>query len=575
MRQITMEDPGTFAVRFAYDPTLIYGSANIPGVKRIPGARFKNGGDPRWLVPAGSTRQVRLFAEVHHFALDAAASEAMEGHIKRLERNEQVSAAADADFDVPGLGVTLMPFQRAGVHYAVENKRVIIADQMGLGKTIQALATIQATTAFPALIICPAAMKFTWDREARRALGGIEVEIVNGKAPALTAPVVIVNYDILKKHYDRLIARPWSAIVMDEGHYIKSPKAQRTKAALGIVRANPDARVLVLTGTPVLNRPVELLPLLEAVGHRRSFGTWEQFVRRYCAAYQDRYGWNVSGASNLEELHQRLRQTCYVRRTKDQVLRELPAKTRTVVPLDIDNRKEYAEAEADVVAYVARRAVEDAEFLASIAGLTKAAQEAAKADRRADASFRAQAAEHLVRIEALKQIAARGKLAAVRAWIESILDGGEKVVVFAHHHDIQRAAMAAFPSAAHVLFSDTPEEIQAQVDRFQRDDSCRLMVASLVKGGVGLTLTAATQVAFIEFGWTPAAHDQAEDRLHRIGQTDNVTAHYLVGRGTIDEDIIELVEAKRQVVDAATDGGGSPGSSILGDLLARLQSRSG
>ena len=179
-------------------------------------------------------------------------------------------------------------------------------------------------------------------------------------------------------------------------------------------------------------------------------------------------------------------------------------------------------------------------------------------------------AEHLVRIETLKQLAAKGKLAAAIDWVRDFLGSGEKLVLFATHTDIVRGLAEAFD--APMIYGDTPvAERQAIVDRFQSDPECRLVVGNTRAAGVGLTLTAASNVAFLELGWTPAEHDQAEDRCHRYGQTaDSVNAWYLLAADTIDEDIAALIESKRAVVDAGTDGKESLGESILGGLLDRL-----
>ena len=173
-------------------------------------------------------------------------------------------------------------------------------------------------------------------------------------------------------------------------------------------------------------------------------------------------------------------------------------------------------------------------------------------------------AEQLVRIEACKQAAARGKLAASKEWIENFLDSDEKLVVFASHIDIQESLANTFDGAAHIFGSDDALTRQQNVDRFQTDPECRLIVCSLQAGGVGITLTAASNVAFLEQGWTPAAMDQAEDRLHRIGQKDSVNAWYLLDMNTIDGQIWNLIEEKRNVTEQVTQ-------SILSTLLERIK----
>jgi len=184
----------------------------------------------------------------------------------------------------------------------------------------------------------------------------------------------------------------------------------------------------------------------------------------------------------------------------------------------------------------------------------------------------------LVRIGALKRIAAAGKLTGAVAWVQDFLSSGRKLVVFAHHQEIQRALYQAVPSSrpAHLFGDDSALVRDTEIRRFQTDPKCRVFVASLRAGREAITLHAASDVVFLEQGWTPAEHRQAEDRLHRIGQTDSVTCYYLLASGTIDEDIRELIEAKRHVVDTATEGeGGGGADSILGELAARLLKKGG
>lgn len=294
-----------------------------------------------------------------------------------------------------------------------------------------------------------------------------------------------------------------------------------------------------------------------------------------CNAHKTRFGWDFSGATNLEELNERLRATCFVRRTKQEVLTELPPKSRAVVPIEIDNRREYDRAEKDVVAWLGQQAAKEEAFLASVASLSPSEQARAISERRMGAEETAARAEQLVRIEALKQLSAKGKLEAVSEWVESFSETGEKLVIFAHHQAVVEELAQRF-NAPSITGQTSVERRQEYVDRFQTDPACRVIVCNIKAGGVGLTLTAASNVAFVELEWTPAAHDQAEDRCHRIGQTDSVTAWYLLGQGTIDEEIMALIEGKRIVVDAATEGR-EPlvGIGILSELISRLQGQRG
>ena len=447
----------------------------------------------------------------------------------RASRTVTLSYAEDADLDGLVLGGELHPFQRAGVHYALERRRTFIADEQGLGKTMQALATLEADDAFPAVVVCPASMKLTWERESSIWLPNRSVAVLEGRTgdawteKAERAEIVVLNYDILEAHFERLAGRDPKALVLDESHYVKNPGARRTKAAIALARRLPDdALRLGLTGTPILNRPEELISQLRAIGRLEDFGSGARLSRRFRTAGSD------------DRLHWNLRAHCYVRRTKKQVLAQLPAKRHDTVPVALVNEEEYRLAEQDVVAWLQSLPLDLRTMDAKVAAALRA--------------------EQLVRLNSLRQLAVRGKLPAGLAWIADFLASGEPLVVFAEHIATQRAVLDRFGDALHILGADSSVSRQRAVDAFQAEDGPQLIVCSLRAASQGITLTRASNVAFLELDWTPARHDQAEDRLHRIGQESAVTAYYLLAPDTIDETMAELLERKRAVIDAVTDG---------------------
>ena len=584
-----------FALLFEYDAML------NDAVKRIPGARFRKeetGPGGVWTVPVerAAVEALIAFASAKGFIWDEIALAAARALVKAAMGLLEASKAAAADLEVPGLGGILRPFQRAGVAYALQARRLFFADEQGLGKTMQSLATMQVSGAFPGLVVCPASAKLNWIREgvlwlpARRFswLNGGNAEafvvrppgrpMVYVRANDLAADVVILNYDLLSKWKDALLGRTWATLVLDECHYVKNPQALRSLVCKAIVTGSRPAWRHLLSGTPLLNRPEELIHPLTLLDRLDELGGWSGFARRYCRATMTRFGWDLKGAANLEELNERLRGLCYIRRTKANVLSELPPKTYAVVPVELSNLAEYRKAEADIIAWIRSRAARDAAFLDGLRGLGEEARRAAMKAHGEDAAERAARAEMLVRIGALKRIAATGKLAGAVAWVQDFLTSDKKLVVFAYHQEIQRALYQSVPSArpAHLFGDDSALVRDAEIRRFQTEPACRVFVASLRAGREAITLHAASDVLFIEQGWTPAEHRQAEDRLHRIGQTDSVTCYYLLASGTIDEDIRELIEAKRHVVDTATEGEGGVGAdSILGELAARLLKKVG
>ncbi len=552
-------------------------------IKSIPGRRWndKTKNPPNaWVVPiAQSYKVVSKLTKLDNFVPSKELLLLASEQRKAVGILLNGSTAQSSDFEVEGLGGKLMPFQRAGVEYAVKTKSCIIADEMGLGKTIEALATIKYLNAFPAIVVCPAAVKINWAREAKKWLPGKSVEVWYGRnGSAKEADIVIINYDIISKpgkvekskkflRDDLKAIRP-KAVVLDESHYVKSHKAKRTRAAKELGRG--ALIKLCLTGTPVLNRPNELISPLTFLGHLEQFGGFWHFVNHYCAAKHTGWGWDFSGASNIAELHNKLKETCFIRRRKEDVLLELPAKRRVVVPISLDNENEYQYAERNLIEWYGQNAVKKQEFLDEIADLTEDEQKAAKRSETRRARISAQNAEQLVRIEALKQLAVKGKMTSLKLWIKDFLETKEKLVVFAHHRNVVQELAKEF-KAPTIMGGDDLNARQDVIDKFQTG-SCQLIIASMQAAGVGITLTAASNVAFVELGWTPAEMQQAEDRLHRIGQSEAVMVYLLLAAGTIEEEIARLLDKKRAVIDATTDGtemGEDEG--ILKALLRSLQ----
>ncbi len=395
----------------------------------------------------------------------------------------------------------------------------------------------------PAIVVCPASLKLNWMREIERWLPGRSTQALSGmggnNSPIPAADITVVNYDILAARAQTLAAMAPRALVLDESHYCKNAAAKRTQAVVRLAASVPgDGLVLALTGTPVMNRPPELIAQLRILGRLADFGSGAQFGRRF------------KGVDAHVRLHWHLRSRCFVRRLKVDVLPQLPAKTRTVVPVELDNESEYRLAETDVIAWLRSRPLDLSELDAKVAAALRA--------------------ERLVRLNALKMLAARGKLHAALAWIHDFCSSGERLVVFARHREIQRAVVERFPHALHILGEDTHAARDASLEAFQAADSSenQLIVCSIEVAGQGLTLTQASNVAFLELDWTPAKHDQAEDRCHRIGQQDAVNAWYLLAAGTIDETMATLLERKRAIIGAVTDGREENDEGIV-DALAR------
>ena len=538
-RVITVEND-TATISFPYDATV------VEYVRGLPGRRW-NGAAKVWTAPV--TPALINFANAHGFTLPAHIVEAEASRIDRAAENVEASKALASDADV-AIKDSLYPFQIAGVEYAIRARRCIIADEMGLGKTRQGLSVLETLTAFPAVIVCPASLKGNWLREVKALLPGRTVEIVSGrKARALTADITIINYDILAA-WVPVIPAPMG-VVLDESHYIKNPKAARTIAAQSLCQSVPaDGAVILLTGTPVLNRPVEFVEQIKAIGKINLFGGEKHFRNRYCGPAFNGWGWTFNGASNLDELNTLLRADVYVRRMKEDVLTELPAKTRAPQWIDIpaNDMKIYKRAEANIIEYLRET----------------------KGDR---AAAKARMARALVEINTLRGLIGKAKINSTVEWVENFVEQGKSLVVFANHKNVQSSIIAALNEkgieCATILGGQSNTKTEAEKARFMAGD-VNVIVCSLKAAREGHTLTKASDVLFVELGWTPGEHSQAEDRCHRIGQSDNVTAWYLLGDGTIDTTMYDLIESKRAVVDAAANGGDFDDESILAALIEAL-----
>jgi len=546
---------GYISIRFPYE------RVRIRSVKQIPGITW-SADNSEWMAPIASGDAVRTFGERFDIDIDPAVLGAFNDLDTRRSSLLEKSRAAAGDIEIAGFQGELLPYQKAGVNYITSVKKGFIADEMGLGKTIQAIAGIEVLHAYPCVIVCPPSLVLNWKKEWNRWLPHRDCQIVDGrKEIPENYEVLVVGYSNIHFWADRLKGK--NGYVFDESHYCKSRDSQRTKAAKKISRsAGPEVPVFLLTGTPVTNRPAEYAPQLDIIGQIDKFGGEWGFYRRYCDAFRDKWGqWHLEGASNLGELNDRLRSTCYIRRTKDQVMTELPPVIHdpVIVEVSASAMKEYKKAEADIIQYLVDRAVEIAE---EIGENPRSAAVRAR--------IKAEASQHLVRISILRRLAAKAKMQAVEEWIEARLEQSRKVVVAAHHRDIVDALADKY-GGYKIQGEMEVGDVEDAKDAFQNDPAAKVIVLSIQAAKTGHTLTASQDVLFVELPWTPADVDQTYSRCHRIGQTGSVTATYLLLNGSIDEEIYNLIEKKRKVVAAATEGGAEDLSGFAAaDLVMSL-----
>lgn len=585
---------------YEYDPKMVDELRGIRGRRWVPERRVN-------MIASFGAKGLAEFLERHEgfeVSDDAVRRMAEQEALAETERKSADTMAAlsrgtDADVEISGLGGELRPFQRAGVAYVqMADGRAIIGDDMGTGKTVQALALMAVRRAFPAVVVCPASVKLSWRDHVQGPprwtpahpipehgwLPDRKVVVLSGKTPnsdlLVGAEVIVLNWDILDAWCEELCGLEPEAVVFDESHYAKSRAAARTKAALKLAKSTrrkigfeQGPLKLCLSGTSVVNRPKELISQLELIDRLKDFGGSKTFRSRYCDTYWDGYRWDDRGASNPEELNRLLREKCFIRRTKAEVMPELPAKQPARVPVVLSNPKDYDRAEQETIKFLIESVERDRTFTSSLAGLTAVERADAIKSRQNDKAEAARRAEKIVRMNLLRKVCAAGKIKAAVDWVREFMESSSKLIVFAHHIEVQKALLEAFPDSARVLGEDSAAKRTLAIERFQTDEDCRLIVCSLKAAREGITLTAASDVATIELDWTPATHDQAEDRAHRMGQRDSVTCWYLLAEGTIDDDMHELIEGKREVTSAVMDGTAKRRemeTSIMGALEDRL-----
>ena len=528
LAKLALDEKGDRVIRiqFPYDVDLLYKVRSLPNRKYHPDDRC-------WSAPVHISIVESL--KSWGFSLDR--------HLQKMITKKNEKRTKIKIKGIPGLRGTLRPFQEEGVAFIeANNGRALIADEMGLGKTIQAIAWLQLRKKYrPVIIVVPASLKLNWVKELLTWMNHPSVELLIGTSPWIpTADIIIINYDILDHWIPSLASIEPQVLITDECHYFKSNSAKRTKAIKRLAKQIPY--VIALSGTPIENRPIEIYNAVKIIAPDLFPDYW-RFVHRYCAAKHTGFGWDFSGASHTDELHEKLTDTIMIRRTKKDVLSDLPDKVRSFIPTQICNETVYRGAEADFLTFIRKTKGEDA------------------ADKAANAIT-------LTSIEGLKQLAVEGKIDAAINWIEDFLESGQKLVVFAIHKTIIDSLMKKFGKIAVKIDGSVPPDTRQEVvEKFQNDSKIKLFVGNIKAAGVGITLTASSNVVFLELPWTPGALSQAEDRCHRIGQKDCVNIWYLLATGTIEESIAELLDKKRKVLDAVLDGIETSQQSLLSELI--------
>lgn len=532
-KQAILDDSGLIEIRFSYNPNIITQIKQIPGRKWTPKSKT-------WTAPL-SKKNVDLLTEFG-FDID-------EKLTKRLENNLLPQPNWDL---LPG---GLYDFQKEGIKFIEKHGgRALIADEMGLGKTVQSLGWMAIHPEIrPSVVLCPATIKFKWEKEIYTWIGEANAQICSGRVPEIdkNADVFIINYDILPDWIEVLEQQNPQFLVIDETQYVKGRATKRTKATRYFAKSIPF--IVGLTGTPIVNRPLEFFTILNILDPVNWFSFWN-YVQEYCGATKKTIwnnkikkkisAWDFTGATNTKKLHTIVSSTLMLRRLKKDVLKQLPPKTRVVIPLEIKNSDSYKQAWKEYQQWLKEG--------------TKGTQ-----------------LEHRNQLEKLKQLAVKGKMDQALEWIHDFLEENNKLVVFAWHIEIIKLLQDKLKEYnPATIFGETPTNQRAEIaNKFQTSPECRVFIGNIKSAGTGIDLFAASAVVFLELVWTPGDHEQAESRIHRIGQeAENITAYYLVAKDTVEEDIAAVLDEKQKILTQVLDGKEVKEESLLQELIKKSYS---
>ena len=414
----------------------------------------------------------------------------------------------------------LFDYQKRGVEIICSKTRILLADDMGLGKTRQGLCFL-AHWNTSSLIVCPSYLRYHWKAQIEEWLG-LEAQVIKTKKTLFTSNICIMSYDML----NGVTIPQFNCILADESHYIKNRKTKRTKAFLHI--GKKAKQVLLMSGTPALNRPIELYTQMHVI-QPQIIKHYTHYATRYCAAKKTAYGLDDRGASNSHELHYMLNKMFMIRRLKRNVLQDLPPKIRHTVLLEVESHQ----------------------LLNIDSGKQRWKELNREIERCGGEEQRTLIFERKSLISDLFRQTCSAKIKSVCTWLQNALEYTDKIVFFAHHRQMLDAVEQTLQHINYIrIDGSTPtEKRQQRVEQFQTQPEIRIAILGLLSAGTGNTLTAASTVVFGELYWIPGIMIQAEDRCHRISQINNVDIHYLIGQDTLDSYVYDMLQRKCKIIN--------------------------
>ena len=517
-----------------------------------------------WVVPIDSFSipNIKLIVEKYDF----------KKIVKKSKKDVKVSYKKnDVDFaylkglcDSKDFAYTPRDYQLEALGFGLDKGNIINGDDVGLGKTVEGVMYAETSNSFPCLVVVPASVKYNWKEKwleitkGKRGVSVIESKETKSHTNDWKSDVVVINYDIIGKkqgkgttmRFEELEKTPWKMVIFDEAHFLKNKTSQRAKAAERITKISDDIIVQLLTGTATMSKPAELWNLLRMVKVEKLISKdWFAFVRRYCGGYRGKFGWVTDGATNTLELNQRLRETCYIRREKRDVLNEMPSVTKQVIQMPITNKKAIESAKDDLFAFLTK---------------TKGEESAEKAME----------AQHLVALSLMRKLAIEGKGKAIEQYLKDWKESDKKLVVFGVHKELLEHLSKKFkcPLIAGGVSSKKKQEIVKnwQVSKEQ------FLFANIDSAGTGVDglQKVCSNMLIIELPWRPSDLTQVIGRLDRSGQTEAVTVTFALSDETIDSEMFEMLADKELVTEAVNKGidvkrSGSGMRSVLKKIIKK------
>lgn len=508
------------------------------------GARF-NPELKQWIVSVDNYSKPRILSVIKEYNFSQKKEENKEDVYVSYKKTEVDYAYLKGLCDSKDFSYLPRNYQLEALGYALDKGNLINGDDVGLGKTFESIMYAEVTNSFPCLVIVPASVKYNWEEKwleitkNKRNVTVIESKETKKRVNNWDAEVIVINYDIVGKkqgtgatvRFKELLDIDWKMVIIDEAHFLKNSKSQRAKASSKIVNKSDDLKIQLLTGTATMNKPVELWNLLKLVKMENEIADdWMQFILRYCGGYRGKFGWVTDGATNTIELNKLLRETCYIRREKRDVLEEMPEVTKQIINVSINNRKKYQRALDDLIEFI-------------------------REEKGEESAEKAQEAEHLVALGLMRKLAIEGKLKAIEQYLKDWKEAGNgKLLVFGLHREELDYLSEKFKCQLIAGGVSAKDKLRI-VKNFQENDDVFLF-GNMQSAGTGIDglQKVCSNMLIIELPWRPSDLTQSIGRLDRSGQEEAVTITFMLDDSTIDGDMWDMLIEKELVTEAVNKG---------------------